>query len=91
MTQETKIDPLLSQKKLAELGIRYSRQWLWELERNGQFPKRVQIGPRASGWHQSEIAAWLAQRPRAELKAPPAEKPARKTGATAAEAHGVAA
>jgi prophage regulatory protein len=32
------------------------------LERAGGFPKRVQIGPRAVGWVESEIDAWIADR-----------------------------
>jgi hypothetical protein len=74
------------------LGITYSRQYIWELERDGLFPARVQLGPRAHGWRQSEIAAWLQQRTRGKLKPRPPEdaelKPRRPKNA---EAQGAAA
>jgi len=35
------------------------RRW----EREGRFPPRRQLGPRAVGWDAAEVAAWLATRP----------------------------
>ena len=32
------------------------------IERLGRFPKRVPLGPRAIGWLEFEIDAWIGQR-----------------------------
>jgi prophage regulatory protein len=42
-----------------EKGIRYSRQYIGRLERDGRFPKRVRLGEKCSGWIEGEIDAWL--------------------------------
>jgi prophage regulatory protein len=41
-----------------------SRSSIWRDERAGRFPRRIQIGENAVGWHEHEIAEWLATRPR---------------------------
>ena len=40
-----------------------SRTTVWRLERKGEFPRRVQLGPRAVGWQSSAVEEWLASRP----------------------------
>ena len=42
--------------------VGYSRMHLWRLERNGLFPKRVQLGPNAVGWLETEIDEWIKAR-----------------------------
>jgi prophage regulatory protein len=44
-------------------GLRRTR--LDELERKGEFPKRVRISERATGWRSDELDAWVESRPRA--------------------------
>ena len=41
-----------------------SRSTLAKLEAAGQFPRRVELGLRVTGWHEDEIAAWVESRPR---------------------------
>jgi len=41
-----------------------SRTTLWRLERRGDFPKRIRLGPNSRGWLQSEIQEWIESRPR---------------------------
>jgi len=41
-----------------------SRATVFRLERNGEFPRRVQVGKRGVGWKVSEITAWLEACPR---------------------------
>lgn len=41
-----------------------SRTTLWRLERRGDFPKRIRLGPNSTGWIQSEIQEWIESRPR---------------------------
>lgn len=36
-----------------------SRSRAWELEQEGKFPKRVQLGPRSVAWKLSELVAWV--------------------------------
>ncbi len=33
------------------------------LHRRGEFPPKVQISARCTGWHEADIAAWKARRP----------------------------
>jgi prophage regulatory protein len=41
-----------------------SRTTLWRLERRGDFPRRVRLGPNSTGWIESEIQEWIKSRPR---------------------------
>ncbi len=35
------------------------RSTVYQLERDGRFPKRVAIGPRSVAWREDEIAEWI--------------------------------
>lgn len=52
---------ILSKKALRELVL-YSPQHVARLEKAGQFPKRVVLGPNRVGWVESEVMAWLEER-----------------------------
>lgn len=39
-----------------------SRSHAHALAAQGKFPKPIKLGPRASGWLESEVNAWVAQR-----------------------------
>ena len=43
-----------------ETGL--SKSTLWRLMKAGQFPQKVQLGPRAVGWRAEEIIRWCEQR-----------------------------
>jgi prophage regulatory protein len=43
-------------------GINFSNPHRHELERRGDFPKRVKLGARKYGYIEEEIDAWLKQR-----------------------------
>jgi prophage regulatory protein len=45
-----------------------SRAQIERLEKRGEFPARVKISKRASGWRSDEVAAWIESRPRAAEK-----------------------
>jgi prophage regulatory protein len=49
-------------KKAAAEKTGYSASHLDRLSRLGQFPKKVQLGPMAVGYLESEVEAWLAER-----------------------------
>lgn len=38
------------------------RAHIYNLARNGRFPKPIKIGARASAWQASEVHAWIADR-----------------------------
>jgi prophage regulatory protein len=42
----------------------YSYASLWRLERAGQFPSRVRLGPAAVGWYEDEVDEWVRSRVR---------------------------
>jgi len=44
------------------VGLSYTT--LWRMEKSGDFPGRVVLGPRSMGWFQDEILDWLDSRPR---------------------------
>lgn len=35
---------------------------IWRLIKAGQFPKKIQLGPRAVGWLAEEVAAWARKK-----------------------------
>lgn len=39
-----------------------SKSTRWRLMKAGQFPKKVQLGPRAVGWRAEEIIQWCKER-----------------------------
>ena len=49
---------ILSKRQLKELVL-YSPQHIARLEKAGQFPKRVQLGPSRVGWVEDEVLDWL--------------------------------
>ena len=52
---------ILSKRQLKELVL-YSPQHVARLEKAGQFPKRVQLGPNRVGWVEDEVLDWLQSR-----------------------------
>jgi prophage regulatory protein len=60
---------LISYDDLRPKGIPYSKVQIWRLERDGHFPKRVQIGAQRYGWVEAEIEQWIAARIRARDEA----------------------
>ena len=58
-------DALLRFPDVAQLtGL--SRSTVDRMERQGRFPRRVQLGPRAVAWKRSDVNAWMDT-----LKSPP--------------------
>jgi prophage regulatory protein len=45
--------------------IPFSMVHVWRLEKRGEFPARVQLGPNSVGWFDDEIDAWIEARIRA--------------------------
>ena len=54
--------PRLITKKELSLVIPYTHQHILRLEKRGQFPRRIQVGPNRVAWLLSEIEAWIEAR-----------------------------
>lgn len=52
---------ILSKRQVKELVL-YSPQHIARLEKAGQFPKRVALGPNRVGWVEREVLEWLEDR-----------------------------
>ncbi len=52
---------ILSKRQLKELVL-YSPQHIARLEKVGQFPLRVNLGPNRVGWVEAEVLDWLNER-----------------------------
>lgn len=54
---------LLNSADLYKLGIKYARQTLHRLEKQGLFPRRIKLTPNGRvGWVETEIHDWLRER-----------------------------
>jgi prophage regulatory protein len=62
--------------------IPYTRQHILRLEKQGLFPRRVQVGPGRVAWLESEVDAWIEARAaeRKEARTPP-RRPIQRTDA----------
>lgn len=54
--------PQIVKRPEVEAATGLSRSSLYRLAAAGQFPRPIQLGPRAVGWRADEIAAWIEQR-----------------------------
>ena len=52
---------ILSKRDVKALVL-YSPQHIARLEKAGQFPQRVRLGPNRVGWVEEEVLDWLQQR-----------------------------
>jgi len=52
---------ILSKRQVKELVL-YSPQHIARLEKAGQFPERVRLGPNRVGWVEAEVLEWLQNR-----------------------------
>lgn len=57
----TGIPKLITAKELYT-RIPYSSVHIWRLERKGEFPRRVHLGPNRIAWVETEIMEWLESR-----------------------------
>ena len=48
---------------LERIGL--SKSTLWRLIKDGEFPEPIKLGPRATGWLEEEVEAWIKSRSRA--------------------------
>lgn len=60
LTQKASIHVLRLPQVCKVTGLR--RSWIYQLEAEQRFPRRIKIGLRAVGWIEGEVQAWLAKR-----------------------------
>jgi prophage regulatory protein len=58
-------DRLLRVKEVEKVAGLH-RSSIWRLERQGDFPKRVQLTKKTVAWRASDVAAWIERRGRAD-------------------------
>jgi prophage regulatory protein len=42
--------------------VPFSDMHIWRLEKDGQFPRRIKLGPHRVGWDLNEVIAWIEDR-----------------------------
>jgi prophage regulatory protein len=52
---------LITKRELCQV-VPYTPQHILRLEKEGKFPRRVQVGPNRVAWLESEVEAWVAAR-----------------------------
>ncbi len=62
MAQDNKHSDNILRWPEVQARIPFSRSHAHALAAQGKFPKPIKLGPRASGWLESEINTWLAER-----------------------------
>jgi prophage regulatory protein len=68
----------LIRKSDVRTRVNLSDSHIWRLEKNGNFPARVRLGPNAVAWYEDEVDDWIESRPRAGGTQPPLPKNRRK-------------
>lgn len=48
--------------------VNLSYVWVWQLAREGKFPRPILIAPRSPRWHEAELDQWIADRARVVFK-----------------------
>jgi prophage regulatory protein len=61
-------DLMLKEERAAMVPL--SEPTIWRLERDGQFPRRIKIGPKRVAWLRSEVTAWIAAKAAARSQSP---------------------
>ncbi len=62
MSQTIQREPAFLRRKEVQLRTGLSRSTIYQYIREGAFPKPVPLGPRAVGWLESEVCAWITER-----------------------------
>lgn len=52
---------LIAKRELSQM-VPYTPQHILRLEKEGKFPRRVQVGPNRVAWVEAEVEAWIAAR-----------------------------
>ena len=62
MSQTIQREAAFLRRKEVQTRTGLSRSTIYQYIQEGAFPKPVPLGPRAVGWLESEVSAWIAGR-----------------------------
>lgn len=62
MSQAIQREPAILRRREVQARTGLSRSTIYLYIQAGAFPRSVQLGPRAVGWLESEVSAWIAGR-----------------------------
>lgn len=62
MTEAFQAAPVILRRKQVEQRTGLARSTIYQYMKDGAFPKSVALGPRAVGWIEADISAWILQR-----------------------------
>lgn len=62
MTEAIQREPAILRRKQVELRTGLARSTIYQYIEDSVFPKPVPLGPRAVGWVESEVSAWITER-----------------------------
>jgi prophage regulatory protein len=54
-------DKLLTMSNLKDF-VPYSKPTIYQMIREGRFPKQVRLGPNRVAWRRSEVLGWIEER-----------------------------
>ena len=64
MSQPSQREPAFLRRKDVQIRTGLARSTIYLYIQQGAFPKPVTLGPRAVGWLESEVSAWITERVR---------------------------
>ena len=64
MSQPSQREPAFLRRKDVQFRTGLARSTIYLYIQQGAFPKPVTLGPRAVGWLESEVSAWITERVR---------------------------
>ncbi len=64
MSQSSQREPAFLRRKDVQFRTGLARSTIYLYVQQGTFPKPVSLGPRAVGWLESEVSAWVNERVR---------------------------
>jgi prophage regulatory protein len=68
MSEQKTCDRMVRKPELLE-RVNVSDATIWRWEKQGRFPKRVQIGDNSVAWLSSEVEEWFAEKAEARKNA----------------------
>lgn len=62
MAEQSNQAPSIIRRKQVEQRVALSRTTIYDMVRNGTFPKPIALGAGSVGWVESEVTDWLNER-----------------------------
>jgi len=62
MTETIQHEPSILRRKQVQIRTGLARSTIYQYMKDGVFPKPIRLGPRAVGWIEGEVSAWINER-----------------------------